>query len=80
MAGGQERVLRRRIRTIESTKKITRSFELIAASQISRARAASPVPPLCQGDSDILAETAREGGSSTRLLGFLSHHRTSLRS
>jgi F-type H+-transporting ATPase subunit gamma len=38
MAGGQERALRRRIRTIESTKKITRAMELIAASQIVRAQ------------------------------------------
>jgi F-type H+-transporting ATPase subunit gamma len=40
MAGGQERVLRRRIRSIESTKKITRAMELIAASRIVRAQQA----------------------------------------
>ena len=34
MAGGQERALRRRIRSIQSTKKITRAMELIAASRI----------------------------------------------
>ncbi len=39
MAGGQERILRRRIRSIQSTKKITRAFELIAASRILRAQA-----------------------------------------
>ena len=39
MAGGQERLLRRRIRSIQSTKKITRAFELIAASRIVRAQA-----------------------------------------
>jgi F-type H+-transporting ATPase subunit gamma len=38
VAGGQERALRRRIRTIQSTKKITRAMELIAASQIVRAQ------------------------------------------
>jgi len=38
MAGGQERVLRRRIRTVQSTKKITKAMELIAASQIVRAQ------------------------------------------
>ena len=38
MAGGQERVLRRRIKTIESTKKITKAMELIAASRIVRAQ------------------------------------------
>jgi F-type H+-transporting ATPase subunit gamma len=38
MAGGQERILRRRIRSVESTKKITRAMELIAASRIVRAQ------------------------------------------
>src|SRR5271165_5263453 len=38
MAGGQERVLRRRIRSVESTKKITRAMELIAGSRIVRAQ------------------------------------------
>jgi F-type H+-transporting ATPase subunit gamma len=40
VAGGQERILRRRIRTVESTKKITRAMELIAASRIVRAQQA----------------------------------------
>ena len=40
MAGAQERVLRRRIRSVESTKKITRAMELIAASRIVRAQQA----------------------------------------
>ncbi len=39
MAGGQERELRGRIRSVQSTKKITKAFELIAASQIARAQA-----------------------------------------
>ncbi|MBV9413026.1 MAG: F0F1 ATP synthase subunit gamma, partial [Acidimicrobiia bacterium] len=30
MASGQERVLRRRIKSVQSTKKITRAMELIA--------------------------------------------------
>ena len=38
MAGGQERILRRRIRSVQSTKKITRAMELIAASRIVRAQ------------------------------------------
>src|SRR5436309_1005187 len=37
MAGGQERILRRRIRSVQSTKKITRAMELIAASRIAAA-------------------------------------------
>jgi F-type H+-transporting ATPase subunit gamma len=40
VAGGQERVLRRRIRSVQSTKKITRAMELIAASRIVRAQQA----------------------------------------
>jgi F-type H+-transporting ATPase subunit gamma len=40
VAGGQERVLRRRIRSVQSTMKITRAQELIAASRIVRAQRA----------------------------------------
>ena len=39
MAGGQERVLRRRIKSVQATRKITKAMELIAASQIARAQA-----------------------------------------
>ncbi|MEA2826055.1 MAG: F-type H+-transporting ATPase subunit gamma [Actinomycetota bacterium] len=38
MASGQERILRRRIKTVQSTKKITRAMELIAASRIVKAQ------------------------------------------
>ena len=70
MAGGQERVLRRRIRTIESTKKITRSFELIAASQISRAQGRiAGSRPYVRAISQILLETASESSGATRLVG-----------
>ena len=40
MPAGQERTLRRRIRSIQSTQKITRAMELIAASRIVRAQLA----------------------------------------
>ena len=70
MAGGQERVLRRRIKSVESTKKITRSFELIAASQIVRAQGRIVGSrPYLKGISEILAETAADSGNPTRLLG-----------
>jgi F-type H+-transporting ATPase subunit gamma len=39
MAGGKERILRRRIRSVQSTMKITGAMELIAASRIVRAQA-----------------------------------------
>ena len=71
MAGGQERVLRRRIKSVESTKKITRSFELIAASQIVRAQGRiAGSRPYIKGISDILAETASVSGNPTRLVGI----------
>jgi F-type H+-transporting ATPase subunit gamma len=38
MAGGQERILRRRVKTVQSTKKITKAMELIAASRIVKAQ------------------------------------------
>src|SRR3990170_1583935 len=38
MAGGQERILRRRIKSVQSTKKITGAMELIAASRIVKAQ------------------------------------------
>lgn len=37
MAGGEERILRRRIKSVQSTKKITKAMELIAASRIVKA-------------------------------------------
>ncbi len=40
MPAGQERVLRRRIRSVQSTQKITRAMELIASSRIVRAQQA----------------------------------------
>jgi F-type H+-transporting ATPase subunit gamma len=46
MAGGQERILRRRIKSVQSTKKITRAMELIAATRVVKAqqRAAAARP------------------------------------
>ena len=38
MPAGEERAIRRRIRSVVSTQKITRAMELIAASRIVRAR------------------------------------------
>ena len=46
MPGAQERVLRRRIASVQNTKKITRAMELIAATRVvkaqQRAKAARP--------------------------------------
>jgi F-type H+-transporting ATPase subunit gamma len=71
MPGGQERILRRRIRSVQATQKITRAFELIAASQIIRAqgRIASATPYQI-GIAEVLAEAAADAGPSAgRLLG-----------
>ncbi|MGH9151685.1 MAG: F0F1 ATP synthase subunit gamma [Acidimicrobiales bacterium] len=38
MAGGKERILRRRIKSVQNTKKITKAMELIAASRIVKAQ------------------------------------------
>jgi F-type H+-transporting ATPase subunit gamma len=65
MAGGQEKALRRRIRTVQSTKKITRAMELIAASRIVRAQqrvaAARPYSELL---TQALRNIAAAGDSS----------------
>ncbi len=70
MAGGQERILRGRIRSVQATKKITRAMELIAASRIVKAqqRVAAAVPY-----SDLITEVVRDlsaagAGSSSPLL------------
>jgi F-type H+-transporting ATPase subunit gamma len=71
MAGGQEKALRRRIRTVQATKKITRAFELIAASQIVRAQnRLAGFRPYLKGISEILAEAAADAGHNAgRVLG-----------
>ena len=71
MAGGQEKVLRRRIRTVQATKKITRAFELIAASQIVRAQnRLTGFRLYLKGISEILAEAAADAGHTAgRVLG-----------
>jgi F-type H+-transporting ATPase subunit gamma len=60
MAGGQERILRGRIRSIQATKKITRAMELIAASRIVKAqqRVAAAVPY-----SEKITEVVRDLGA-----------------
>ncbi len=71
MAGGQERVLRRRIKSIQSTKKITKAMELIAASQIVRAQGRiAAAKPYQRGMARIVLETALgDPDAAGRLLG-----------
>ena len=71
MAGGQERILRRRIKSIQSTKKITKAMELIAASQIVRAQGRiAAARPYQEGMNRIVLETALgDPDAAGRLLG-----------
>ncbi len=71
MAGGQERALRRRIRTVQSTKKITRAMELIAASQIVRAQSRIATNrPFREGMARIVVEAALgDPEAAAKLLG-----------
>jgi F-type H+-transporting ATPase subunit gamma len=71
MAGGQERVLRRRIRSVQSTRKITKAMELIAASRIVRAQARIAANrPYRDGMERILRATAAaDPAAAKRLLG-----------
>jgi F-type H+-transporting ATPase subunit gamma len=56
---GQERILRRRIRSIQSTQKITRAMELIAASRIVRAQLAiAAAKPYAERMTDVVSEMA----------------------
>ena len=74
MAGGQERILRRRIRSVEATKKITRAMELIAASQIARAQSRiAGARPYVAGIGKVLAVTARDASGASRLIGAPEH-------
>ena len=70
MAGGQERILRGRIRSVQATKKITRAMELIAASRIVKAqqRVQAAVPYSEQITNVVRDLAAAGGGSSSPLL------------
>jgi F-type H+-transporting ATPase subunit gamma len=71
MASGQERLLRRRIRSVQATQKITRAMELIAASQIVRAQQRIAAgTPYQRGIAQVLAEAAADAGEHAgRLVG-----------
>ncbi len=63
MAGGVERALRRRIKSIQSTKKITRAMELIAASRIVRAQQrVLAARPYIEQLTAVIANLSRAGG------------------
>jgi len=70
MAGGQERILKRRIRSVESTKKITRAMELIAASRIVRAQGrVQAAVPYSETITEVVRDLAAAGaGTDSPLL------------
>jgi len=65
MAGGQERILKGRIRSMQATKKITRAMELIAGSRIVKAqqRVHAAVPYSVQ-ITEVVKDLAAAGGTS----------------
>jgi F-type H+-transporting ATPase subunit gamma len=62
MAGGQERALRRRIKSVQSTKKITRAMELIAATRVVKAQQrASAARPYSRMITQVIENLAAGG-------------------
>ena len=65
MAGGQERILKERIRSVSATKKITRAMELIAASRIVKAQArVAAAVPYSEQITEVVKDLAAGGASS----------------
>jgi F-type H+-transporting ATPase subunit gamma len=65
MAGGQERILRGRIRSMQATKKITRAMELIAASRIVKAQQrVQAAVPYSEQITEVVRDLAAAGASS----------------
>ena len=62
MAGGQERVLRRRVKSIQSTKKITRAMELIAATRVAKAQQrAMDARPYSEQITEVIQHLSQAG-------------------
>jgi len=62
MAGGQERILRGRIRSVQSTKKITKAMELIAGSRIVKAQArVAAARPYSEQITEVIRNLAAGG-------------------
>jgi F-type H+-transporting ATPase subunit gamma len=64
MAGGQERILRRRIKSVESTKKITRAMELISATRVVKAQdRAAAARPYSEEITSVILDLVRAGAA-----------------
>lgn len=70
MAGGQERALKRRIKSVQSTKKITKAMELISASRIAKAQErVAAARPYSERITDVIRNLAAAGaGGDSPLL------------
>jgi F-type H+-transporting ATPase subunit gamma len=69
VAGGQERILRRRIKSVDSTKKITRAMELIAATRVVKAQErAAAARPYSEEITSVIGQLARAGGAKNHPL------------
>ena len=70
MGGGQERILRGRIRSVQATKKITRAMELIAASRIVKAQQrVQAAVPYSEQITEVVKDLAAAGaGKGSPLL------------
>ncbi len=69
MAGGQERVLRRRIKSVQSTKKITRAMELIAATRVVNAQErANAARPYSQQITNVILDLVGLGAEASHPL------------
>jgi F-type H+-transporting ATPase subunit gamma len=70
MASGQERVLRRRIKSVQSTKKITKAMELISASRIAKAQErVAAARPYSERITEVIRNLAAAGaGGDSPLL------------
>ena len=77
MAGGQERILRQRIKSVQATRKITKAMELIAAAQIARSQARIIANrPYRLGMRRIVVEAALGDTAAAKKLLTLPEHVT----
>jgi len=65
VAGGQERALRRRIRSVQAIKKITRAMELIAATRVvSAQQRAAAARPYSESITTVIQHLAAASGTA----------------
>jgi F-type H+-transporting ATPase subunit gamma len=69
MAGGQERVLRARIKSVQSIRKITRAMELIAATRVVKAQErAAAARPYSDEITAVIVDLLRAGAAKEHAL------------